>query len=88
MTETTLITRRSFKEKEIPHFAAVAALLIALVLFLLSGLLPNGFNDWASAARQGLNILGWLPSSPSSAQDKPWSSSAAVKGLTFQLGPW
>lgn len=33
------------------------ALIIALVLFLLSGLLPNGFNDLTSAIRQGLNIL-------------------------------
>ena len=33
------------------------ALIIALVLFLLSGLLPNGFNDWSSAIRQAMNIL-------------------------------
>jgi ribose transport system permease protein len=32
-------------------------LIVALVLFLLSGLLPNGFNSLQSAFRQGTNIL-------------------------------
>jgi ribose transport system permease protein len=35
----------------------LTALILALVLFLLSGLLPNGFNTWATAVRQGMNIL-------------------------------
>jgi len=35
----------------------LAALLLALILFLLSGLLPNGFDSWATAVRQGVNIL-------------------------------
>ena len=58
MTETTPNnTQIISKKKKFRISPPVAALLIALVLFLLSGLLPNGFNDWASAARQGLNIL-------------------------------
>jgi ribose transport system permease protein len=58
MTETTPNNSQIISKKKRFHFSPpVAALLIALVLFLLSGLLPNGFNDWASAARQGLNIL-------------------------------
>lgn len=35
----------------------VTALLLALVLFLLSGFLPNGFRSFSAAANQGLNIL-------------------------------
>jgi len=35
----------------------LVALILAIVLFLLSGLLPNGFNTWATAANQVLNIL-------------------------------
>ncbi len=35
----------------------LTALIVALVLFLLSGLLPNGFNSWGAAGRQGMNIL-------------------------------
>ena len=58
MTEITPNNSQIISKKKRFHFSPpVAALLIALVLFLLSGLLPNGFNDWASAARQGLNIL-------------------------------
>ena len=58
MTETTPNnTQIISKKKKFQISPPGAALLIALVLFLLSGLLPNGFNDWASAARQGLNIL-------------------------------
>jgi len=58
MTETTPNnTQITSKKKKFQISPPLAALLIALVLFLLSGLLPNGFNDWASAARQGSNIL-------------------------------
>lgn len=58
MTETTPNNMRTLsKKKKFRITPPVAALLSALVLFLLSGLLPNGFNDWASAVRQGLNIL-------------------------------
>jgi ribose transport system permease protein len=35
----------------------IIALILAVILFLLSGLLPNGFKTWAAASRQGLNIL-------------------------------
>ena len=35
----------------------LAALILAIVLFLLSGLLPNGFNNATQAARQAINIL-------------------------------
>jgi len=35
----------------------VTALILALVLFLLSGFLPNGFRSFSGAANQGLNIL-------------------------------
>lgn len=45
------------KKKKFTVSPPAAALLIALALFLLSGLLPNGFNDLTSALRQGLNIL-------------------------------
>lgn len=36
---------------------AMAALLLATILFLLSGLLPNGFNNASQAMRQATNIL-------------------------------
>lgn len=36
---------------------AMAALLLATILFLLSGLLPNGFNNATQAMRQATNIL-------------------------------
>ena len=35
----------------------LAALLLAIILFLLSGLLPNGFNTASQAVNQALNIL-------------------------------
>jgi len=35
----------------------LTALIVAFILFLLSGLLPNGFNTWQTAVNQGLNIL-------------------------------
>lgn len=58
MNETTSNNAQITPRKKKLHLSPpVAALLIALVLFLLSGLLPNGFNDWTSAVRQGLNIL-------------------------------
>lgn len=58
MTETTPNNSQiTPKKKRFSISPPVAALLIALVLFLLSGLLPNGFNDFTSAARQGFNIL-------------------------------
>lgn len=44
-------------KKKIRISPPATALIIALVLFLLSGLLPNGFNDLSSAIRQGMNIL-------------------------------
>ncbi len=52
MSETNLSTKKKFKISP-----PVTALLVALILFLLSGFLPNGFNDLASALRQGMNIL-------------------------------
>jgi ribose transport system permease protein len=52
MNDTNTKTRRKFKISP-----PATALIIALVLFLLSGFLPNGFNDFPSAMRQGLNIL-------------------------------
>ena len=35
----------------------IAALILATTLFLLSGLLPNGFNNASQAVRQAVNIL-------------------------------
>ncbi|QRN84463.1 ABC transporter permease (plasmid) [Chloroflexota bacterium] len=52
MNDTNLKTRKKFRISP-----PATALIIALVLFLLSGLLPNGFNDFSSAIRQGMNIL-------------------------------
>ena len=52
MNETTTQTKKKFRISP-----PATALIIALVLFLLSGLLPNGFNDFSSAIRQGMNIL-------------------------------
>ncbi len=52
MNDTNLKTRKKFRISP-----PATALIIALVLFLLSGLLPNGFNDLSSAIRQGMNIL-------------------------------
>jgi len=44
--------------KRISISPAVAALLLAVILFLLSGLLPNGFgSDMAVAKSQATNIL-------------------------------
>lgn len=45
------------KKKTFRISPPATALIVALALFLLSGLLPNGFNDWQTAMRQGLNIL-------------------------------
>lgn len=58
MKETNLAN--GFVSKVIKRFRLsppLTALILAIVLFLLSGLLPNGFNSWSTAARQGLNIL-------------------------------
>jgi len=52
MNDTNTQTKKKFRVSP-----PATALLIAMVLFLLSGFLPNGFNDWASAIRQGMNIL-------------------------------
>ena len=52
MNDTKIQNKKKFKISP-----PATALLIALVLFLLSGFLPNGFNDWASAIRQAMNIL-------------------------------
>jgi ribose transport system permease protein len=52
MNDTNIQTKKKFRISP-----PATALLIALVLFLLSGFLPNGFNDWASAIRQAMNIL-------------------------------
>lgn len=52
MNDTTIQNKKRFTISP-----PVTALIIALVLFLLSGLLPNGFNDWSSALRQAMNIL-------------------------------
>ena len=44
--------------KRITISPPVAALLLAVILFVLSGLLPNGFgSDLAVAKAQALNIL-------------------------------
>lgn len=52
MNDTKIQTKKKFRISP-----PATALIIALVLFLLSGLLPNGFNDWSSAIRQAMNIL-------------------------------
>ncbi len=52
MSETNITTKKKFMISP-----PATALIVALVLFLLSGFLPNGFNDLASALRQGMNIL-------------------------------
>jgi ribose transport system permease protein len=52
MSETNIPTKKKFKISP-----PVTALIVALVLFMLSGFLPNGFNDLTSALRQGMNIL-------------------------------
>ena len=52
MNDTKIQNKKKFKISP-----PATALLIALVLFLLSGFLPNGFNDWSSAIRQAMNIL-------------------------------
>jgi ribose transport system permease protein len=56
MNETQLNNSNSAKSK-FKLSPPLTALIIAVVLFLLSGLLPNGFNDLQTATRQGLNIL-------------------------------
>lgn len=56
MNETQLKNSNSAKSK-FKLSPPLTALIIAFVLFLLSGLLPNGFNDIQTATRQGLNIL-------------------------------
>ena len=50
----TLATKSKRKFKFSPP---LTALIIAVILFLLSGLLPNGFTSFQTAARQGMNIL-------------------------------
>ncbi len=58
MTESTNNeTLSPSKRKKFRLSPPATALILALALFLLSGLLPNGFNTWDTAARQGLNIL-------------------------------
>jgi len=46
-----------YKKSKFKLSPPLTALLIALVLFLLSGLLPNGFNSLSTAYRQAMNIL-------------------------------
>jgi ribose transport system permease protein len=50
-------TNSSSTKKKLRLSPPLTALIVALVLFLLSGLLPNGFNSLQSAFRQGTNIL-------------------------------
>lgn len=50
-------TNSSSTKKRLRLSPPLTALIVALVLFLLSGLLPNGFNSLQSAFRQGTNIL-------------------------------
>ena len=52
MTETNATTKKKFRISP-----PATALIVALILFLLSGFLPNGFNDLSSALRQAMNIL-------------------------------
>lgn len=54
MSENTT-TSKFFKK--IKFSPPVTALIVALVLFLLSGFLPNGFSSFSGAANQGFNIL-------------------------------
>jgi len=56
MNETQLHNSNSAKSK-FKLSPPLTALIISVVLFLFSGLLPNGFNDLQTATRQGLNIL-------------------------------
>ncbi len=51
-TENSSTTKKKFKISP-----PVTALIIALVIFLLSGLLPAGYRSVDGAIRQGLNIL-------------------------------
>lgn len=53
MTEKT----QSSEKKKINISPQVTALLLALVLFLASGLLPNGFNSIDTAVNQAFNIV-------------------------------
>lgn len=52
MTETTIKGKR-----QIPISPTALALIVALVLFLLSGFLPNGFKTFNGAINQAFNIL-------------------------------
>lgn len=52
MAEMNITNKKKFRISP-----PATALIVALVLFLLSGFLPNGFNNLASALRQGMNIL-------------------------------
>ena len=53
----TNITNGQINKKKRQISPPLAALVVAFVLFLLSGLLPNGFNTWSTAVNQGLNII-------------------------------
>lgn len=58
MSDTNVVTdNSSANRKKFRISPSVTALLLAVILFLLSGLLPNGFNSWHVAVNQGLNIL-------------------------------
>ena len=48
---------RSSEKKKITLSPQVTAMLLALLLFLASGLLPNGFNSVETAINQAFNIL-------------------------------
>jgi ribose transport system permease protein len=56
MSESTSNTSEINKAK-FKFSPPLTALAMAFILFLLSGLLPNGFNTWQTAVNQGLNIL-------------------------------
>lgn len=57
MSEKVSTAGETGARRKISLSPPLAALLIALVLFLLSGFLPNGFKDLSGAINQGFNIL-------------------------------
>lgn len=57
MNDSTTNGTLTNKKRKFQISPPLAALIVAIVLFLLSGLLPNGFNTWSTAVNQGLNII-------------------------------
>ena len=57
MTENTTTVNVNKKKKKFKLSPPMTALITAFLLFLASGLLPNGFNSFQTAIDQGFNII-------------------------------